>query len=118
MLDLVVYSHLRWDFVIQRPQHLLARLAQHYRVLFFEEPCYHHRSTFIQRFTPCPNVEVLRPHTPILTGGFCEEQISALAPLLEEALRANMSHGCMRHGTAVGDRRLARAHRLRLHGRT
>ena len=25
--DLVVFSHLRWDFVWQRPQHLLTRLA-------------------------------------------------------------------------------------------
>lgn len=31
-------SHLRWDFVYQRPQHLLSRLAKHARVLFFEEP--------------------------------------------------------------------------------
>jgi hypothetical protein len=30
--------HLRWNFVFQRPQHLLSRLAAHYRVLFIEEP--------------------------------------------------------------------------------
>ena len=35
---LVVFSHLRWSFVFQRPQHLLTRLAAHYRVLFIEEP--------------------------------------------------------------------------------
>jgi UDP-galactopyranose mutase len=38
MQDLVCISHLRWDFVWQRPQHLLARLAQRYRVFFVEEP--------------------------------------------------------------------------------
>ena len=38
MQDLVCISHLRWGFVWQRPQHLLSRLAQHYRVLFVEEP--------------------------------------------------------------------------------
>lgn len=38
MDDLVCVSHLRWDFVWQRPQHLLARLAQHRRVFFVEEP--------------------------------------------------------------------------------
>ncbi|MBI5671446.1 MAG: glycosyltransferase [Chloroflexi bacterium] len=38
MSDLIVFSHLRWDFVWQRPQHLLSRLAKHYRVLFVEEP--------------------------------------------------------------------------------
>lgn len=36
--ELVCISHLRWDFVWQRPQQLLSRLAQHYPVLFVEEP--------------------------------------------------------------------------------
>lgn len=38
--DLVCLSHLRWDFVYQRPQHLMARFAQHRRVFYFEEPLY------------------------------------------------------------------------------
>jgi glycosyltransferase involved in cell wall biosynthesis len=38
MQDLVCVSHLRWDFVWQRPQHLLSRLAQTYRLFFVEEP--------------------------------------------------------------------------------
>lgn len=37
-LDLICFSHLRWDFVYQRPQHLLSRCAQTRRVFFFEEP--------------------------------------------------------------------------------
>jgi UDP-galactopyranose mutase len=36
--DLVCFSHLRWDFVYQRPQHLLSRFATHRRVFFVEEP--------------------------------------------------------------------------------
>jgi glycosyltransferase involved in cell wall biosynthesis len=36
--DLVCFSHLRWDFVYQRPQHLLSRFAKHSRVYFVEEP--------------------------------------------------------------------------------
>jgi glycosyltransferase involved in cell wall biosynthesis len=35
---LVCFSHLRWNFVYQRPQHLLVRAAKDYSVLFFEEP--------------------------------------------------------------------------------
>jgi UDP-galactopyranose mutase len=38
--DLIVFSHLRWDFVFQRPQHLLSRFAQHRRVFYFEEPVF------------------------------------------------------------------------------
>ena len=37
-LDIVVLSHLRWDFVYQRPQHLMSRAARDHRVLFVEEP--------------------------------------------------------------------------------
>ena len=33
---LVCFSHLRWDFVWQRPQHLLSRAAKQYRVLVIE----------------------------------------------------------------------------------
>ncbi|HEY9761500.1 MAG TPA: glycosyltransferase family 1 protein [Trichocoleus sp.] len=36
--DLVCLSHLRWDFVYQRPQHLLTRCAQGQRTFFIEEP--------------------------------------------------------------------------------
>lgn len=37
--DLVCLSHLRWDFVYQRPQHLLSRAAREGRRVFFvEEP--------------------------------------------------------------------------------
>ncbi|HEX8891377.1 MAG TPA: glycosyltransferase family 1 protein [Pyrinomonadaceae bacterium] len=39
-VDLVCLSHLRWDFVYQRPQHLLSRFAKERRVFFFEEPIY------------------------------------------------------------------------------
>jgi UDP-galactopyranose mutase len=36
--DLICFSHLRWDFVYQRPQHLLSRCAQTRRVFVIEEP--------------------------------------------------------------------------------
>ncbi len=38
--DVVCLSHLRWDFVFQRPQHLLSRFAKKSRVFFLEEPVY------------------------------------------------------------------------------
>lgn len=39
--DIIVFCHLRWEFVYQRPQHIVSRLAQHGRVLFIEEPIPH-----------------------------------------------------------------------------
>jgi UDP-galactopyranose mutase len=38
--DLMCFSHLRWDFVFQRPQHLIQRFARGHRVFFFEEPIF------------------------------------------------------------------------------
>jgi UDP-galactopyranose mutase len=35
--DLVCFSHLRWDFVFQRPQHLMTHAARRCRVFFIEE---------------------------------------------------------------------------------
>lgn len=40
---LLVFSHLRWDFVTQRPQHLLRRAAVTRRVYYWEEPIFHAR---------------------------------------------------------------------------
>jgi glycosyltransferase involved in cell wall biosynthesis len=37
---LICFAHLRWNFVFQRPQHLLSRAARDYRVIFIEEPIY------------------------------------------------------------------------------
>src|SRR3954451_14081723 len=36
---LICFSHLRWDFVFQRPQHLMSRFARDMDVIFWEEPC-------------------------------------------------------------------------------
>jgi UDP-galactopyranose mutase len=38
--DLICLSHLRWNFVFQRPQHLLTRCTQGRRVFFIEEPIF------------------------------------------------------------------------------
>src|SRR5687768_3603807 len=35
---LICFSHLRWNFVFQRPQHLMSRFAEAGRVVFWEEP--------------------------------------------------------------------------------
>ena len=40
-MEIVCFSHLRWDFVFQRPQHLLTRLAEQFRIFYVEEPLHH-----------------------------------------------------------------------------
>lgn len=83
---LIVFSHLRWDFVYQRPQHLMSRLAPHYRVLFFEEPVFDAGPPRIDTLSPQPNIEVLRPYTPVKAVGFHDDQLSVLKPMLAEYL--------------------------------
>jgi protoporphyrinogen oxidase/glycosyltransferase involved in cell wall biosynthesis len=82
MPTIVVFSHLRWDFVFQRPQHLLSRLAQHYPILFVEEPEYDGGGPFLEQSHPAPNVTVCRAHTPVNAVGFHDDQIPLLQPLL------------------------------------
>ncbi|MDM7923206.1 MAG: hypothetical protein QUS14_12975, partial [Pyrinomonadaceae bacterium] len=43
--DLLCFSHLRWDFVYQRPQHLMSRFSKDRRVFFIEEPVAHDGET-------------------------------------------------------------------------
>ena len=40
MSDILCFSHLRWNFVYQRPQHLLSRFSKLSRVIFWEEPVF------------------------------------------------------------------------------
>jgi UDP-galactopyranose mutase len=81
--SIVAFSHLRWNFVYQRPQHLLSRLAATWPVYFIEEPEVDPDGPVRwERSTPQPNVVVLSPRTPIEAPGFNAEQLAALAPLI------------------------------------
>src|SRR5215207_7835708 len=81
-LPLLVFSHLRWDYVFQRPQHLLSRLAARRPVLFVEEPTRGPGDPFWQFSWPAAGVTVARPHTPVNACGFCDEQVPHLRELV------------------------------------
>jgi UDP-galactopyranose mutase len=86
--SIVTFSHLRWNFVYQRPQHLLARLAATRPVYFIEEPEHDPLGPpRWERSGPHPNVEVLRPRTPVAAAGFHPEQLPVLEPLIAELAR-------------------------------
>jgi UDP-galactopyranose mutase len=64
--DLICFSHLRWDFVCQRPQHLMGRFARLRRVIYVEEaiPTTHHLSYLeFHSFHGTP-VTAVRPRVP------------------------------------------------------
>jgi UDP-galactopyranose mutase len=62
--DLVCFSHLRWDFVFQRPQQLMMRAASARRIFFIEEPLIDlapgQCTTEVK--VPHPNLHVVVPH--------------------------------------------------------
>lgn len=86
MKTLIVFSHLRWNFVFQRPQHLLTRLAKHYKIVFVEEPV-NTGSVFVEATQPADNITVLVPHTVEHGWGFNDEQIKVIGPLVQTYLR-------------------------------
>jgi UDP-galactopyranose mutase len=65
---LLCFSHLRWDFVFQRPQHLMSRFAREMTVIFWEEPAeIGARETAylkVRRADDAANVRIVTPHLP------------------------------------------------------
>lgn len=61
--DLVVFCHLRWDFVYQRPQHIISRLSKKYSTLMVEEPIpFHEEEKFgydLEEISP--TLHILKP---------------------------------------------------------
>lgn len=87
---IIVFSHLRWDFVFQRPQHLLSRLAAHQRVYFIEEPGHEESShpdedhETWERAEPLVNLTVCRPRMRVSEPGFADAHMPALRGLLAQ----------------------------------
>lgn len=68
---LLCFSHLRWDFVYQRPQHLMSRAARDQKVIFFEEPIIGDPGTppMLEMRRSADRIQVAVPHLPSgLTG--------------------------------------------------
>lgn len=63
--DLLCFSHLGWDFVLQRPQHLLTRRARERRVFYIEEPIFEDGITPRLERHLRGSVTVVVPHLPV-----------------------------------------------------
>ena len=61
--DLICFSHLRWNFVFQRPNHLMSQCAQERRVFFMEEPREGDAASVAVR-EEAPNLFVVTPWVP------------------------------------------------------
>jgi UDP-galactopyranose mutase len=75
---LLCLSHLRWNFVFQRPQHLMVRFARSRRVFFVEEPVFDAALPRIE-LTFSHGVHIAVPHLPPSTdAGASERALRAL----------------------------------------
>jgi UDP-galactopyranose mutase len=84
---ILCFSHLRWDFVFQRPQHLMSRFAQTRRVFFIEEPMFDSEDlTARSEIRTCTDTGVVCviPHLPAQRSRFANEE--ALRDLLDRLI--------------------------------
>lgn len=71
--NLICFSHLRWDFVYQRPQHLISRFATRFTTYFIEEPYFDAPGdVFLSIQSKSDDLWIITPH---LRGGLSEEEI-------------------------------------------
>ncbi len=89
-INLICFSHLRWNFVFQRPQHLMCRFSRDMTVIYWEEPIEigPKDTAFLQvrEAEDAPNVRIVVPHLP---QGMPEQaRVAALKRLLDAHLSA------------------------------
>jgi UDP-galactopyranose mutase len=87
---IVVFSHLRWNSVFQRPHHIMTRLAERRDVLFVEEPVTSSAVAGLEVMRVAPRVRVVQPHLPVEGPGF--------GPRQERILNAQLSRFLEREG--------------------
>ena len=73
---LICFSHLRWDFVFQRPQHLMSRFARSHAVHYWEEPIFVPGlvQPHLETRLASPNLTIVTPH---LSEGLDDASIEA-----------------------------------------
>ena len=93
---LICFSHLRWNFVFQRPQHLMSRFAREMNVIFWEEPMdiEPKETAYLQvrEAQDAANVRIAVPHLP---KGMPEDAREAALKRLLDA------HLASQHGSLI-----------------
>jgi len=84
-MDIVCLSHLRWDFVFQRPQHLLSRAARDGRVFYVEEPVFEEGRARLRISGRDSGVKVVVPVLPL--GSTADEQADEQRRLIAALVR-------------------------------
>ena len=88
--DVLCFSHLRWNFVFQRPQHLMTRCARERRVFFIEEPVVAPEIKSHLQVEAHASVKVVVPQIP--EGLTSAARRSTLRRLLDDFMKAAGIH--------------------------
>ncbi|MGX8008980.1 glycosyltransferase family 1 protein [Mesorhizobium sp. ORM8.1] len=87
---LVCFSHLRWNFVHQRPQHLLTLASAQQRVVYFEEPVFEELPQPLVRTSEASaNILIV---TPVLPLGTSAAKADAIQRRFVQQTIASMPH--------------------------
>jgi glycosyltransferase involved in cell wall biosynthesis len=88
---LICFSHLRWNFVFQRPQHLMCRFAREMNVIYWEEPCeIGRKETAYLQVREADNANGVRIIVPHLPEGMPEDAREAALKRLLDAHVASL----------------------------
>jgi len=87
--DILCFSHLRWDFVYQRPNHLMRHFSEQHRVFFVEEPVVGPGSYELR--TLDENLQLVVPHVPA----------GCTKALAEALIRQQLMSLCAEHGVVL-----------------
>jgi len=109
--DMIVFCHLRWQFVYQRPQHIISRLSKNLKILFIEEPVgfspEEEYTAIVNEITPQlhilqPKVQHINDITKLLPTYVSNSEVSigwfysaAFSPLLATNLFDTVIYDCM-----------------------
>jgi UDP-galactopyranose mutase len=81
--DVLCFSHLRWSFVYQRPNHLMSRCARERRVFFVEEPVHDAREAHLDVREVVPGLFEVVPRLPVSSG----RGLRQVRPLIDALLQ-------------------------------
>jgi len=109
--DMIVFCHLRWQFVYQRPQHIISRMAKEMNVLMVEEPLHFNEGeeNTANLIAVTPQLHILQPKvrnieaiSEVLADYVLNKDVSigwfysaSFSPLLEALSFETVVYDCM-----------------------
>ncbi|TIX46192.1 MAG: glycosyltransferase family 1 protein [Mesorhizobium sp.] len=87
---LICFSHLRWNFVYQRPQHILTLASKQQQLIYFEEPIFDERRHPSMRVNDISST--IRIVTPLISVGTSATRADAIQRRFVDQIVASTPH--------------------------